>query len=110
MKESTKILIEPIRHKFVLSNWVVNPELNCIWQGGEPAHKRPLEPRLMHLLCFLAANQGQVLSRDQLTEELWPRVIVNENSLTRAVSELRKKLEIGKNSNNNYLETIPKDG
>ncbi len=110
MKESSTILIEPIRHKFVLGSWIVSPELNCLSEDGQPAGKCLLEPRLMHLLCFLAANPGRVLTRDQLTEELWPKVIVNENSLTRAVSELRKKLNSGKNSNNGYLETIPKKG
>lgn len=46
----------------------------------------------MHLLCLLAAADGNVVTREQLMEALWPKVIVNENSLTRAVSELRKAL------------------
>ena len=110
MKESTVIVVKPVQHAFLLGNWAVDLELNYIWEIGEPETRVSLEPRLMHLLCFLSANSGHVLTRNQLTEELWPTVIVNENSLTRAISELRKKLETGKNSNNGYLETIPKKG
>jgi DNA-binding winged helix-turn-helix (wHTH) protein len=44
----------------------------------------------MQLLCLLADANGKVLTRDTLMAALWPRVIVNENSLTRAISELRK--------------------
>lgn len=64
----------------------------------------------MKLLCFLAANQGQVLGREELVAELWPRVIVNENSLTRAVSELRKQLATDTDNARDAIQTIPKRG
>ena len=72
--------------------------------------ERTLEPRLMHLLCYLAANEGRVLSRDELIKELWPKVIVNENSLTRAISELRKQLFNSTHPVQSPIETIPKKG
>lgn len=95
--------------RFMLGDWQVCPELNRLQHQHQPL-QRQLEPRLMHLLCYLAANPERVLSRDELVEELWPRVIVNENSLTRAMSELRKHLTISKSPVGAYIETIPKKG
>ena len=63
----------------------------------------------MHLFCCLAASSGQTLSRDELIAELWPRVIVTENSLTRAVSELRKHLGAA-GGGRVKIETVPKKG
>jgi len=64
----------------------------------------------MHLLCFFAANPDRVLTRQELVEELWPDVIVNENSLTRAISELRKRLATAHKKSASIIETIPKKG
>ena len=68
---------------FALGDWRVLPQLNRL-QHLTSSEERQLEPRLIKLLCFLAANGNRVLSREELVQELWPRVIVNENSLTRA--------------------------
>ncbi len=94
---------------FSVGDWKVLPELNRL-QHLRGTTQRQLEPRLINLLCYLAANSERVLSREELVNELWPRVIVNENSLTRAVSELRKKLYTSNASTKNYIETIPKRG
>ncbi len=98
-----------LQDAFALANWQVEPELNTLLDTGS-GDKRHLEPRLMRLLCFLAANQEAVLNRDELVQELWPRVIVNENSLTRAVSELRKHLQSDDLSGSDFIKTIPKRG
>jgi DNA-binding winged helix-turn-helix (wHTH) protein len=110
MTESASKLNQPLQEDFSLGCWRVDPDLNQLTEIADGHHKRTLEPRLMHLLCFLAANAGRTVTREQLTDELWPRVIVNENSLTRAVSELRKKLVTGGQTGSGYLQTIPKKG
>lgn len=97
---------------FEIGDWLVMPELNRLQHRCLSLH-RQLEPRLIHLLCYLAANTNQVLSRQALIQELWPTVVVNENSLTRAVSELRKQLispQPIEPDTSNYIETIPKKG
>ena len=93
---------------FVLERWRVEPESRQL-QHLDSGELRSLEPRLMRLLTLLAATPGRVLTRESLIEELWPRVIVNENSLTRAVSELRRKLETNSTSAP-LIDTIPKTG
>ena len=90
-----------------MEDWLVTPELNRL-QNRLTNQSRSIEPRLMLLFCHLAANEFTVVSRDSLVEQLWPSVIVNENSLTRAVSELRKQLRGG--CREDAIQTIPKRG
>ena len=99
------------------ASWRVDPLRNLIetCDTASQVIKRQIEPRLMHLLCLLAAADGKVLTRDELMNALWPNVIVNENSLTRAVSELRKALAIPDRLNHptmccTWIETLSKKG
>jgi DNA-binding winged helix-turn-helix (wHTH) protein len=98
-----------LSREFSVGEWRVLPQLNRIRHNGAD-EERQLEPRLIKLLCFLAANEERVLSREELVQELWPRVVVNANSLTRAISELRKQLQSQDSLVPNYIETIPKRG
>ena len=110
--------LAPINNDFTMGDWLIEPSCNQIsHKHGHKTYKNSLEPRLMHLLTYLAANPGRVLSRNELTAEIWPRVIVNENSLTRAVSELRKQLNVATIEGvttqamvASYIDTIPKKG
>lgn len=99
-----------LKQPFRVGQWLAHPDLNELTSRSGTAETRHLEPRLMHLLAYLAANPAQVLTRDALVQELWPRVIVNENSLTRAVSELRKQLHSDDSDGLRYIQTIPKRG
>lgn len=94
---------------FVVGEWVARPRLNR-FEHQKTGLARRVEPRVMDLLCHLAAAAGQVLSRDSLTAALWPRVIVGENSLTRAVSDLRRALRVPGAPDGALIETIPKRG
>lgn len=82
---------------FYLDKWLVRPETNQLFLQDETRTVQTvqLEPRLMRLLCILAGNVGRLVHRDLLMDMLWPRVVVNENSLSRAVSDLRKALRPG---------------
>lgn len=90
--------------------WVVNPMLNRLHQLQQTDSHRAIEPRLMQLLCYLRCHPDRVATRDELVKALWPKVIVNENSLTRAVSELRKQLATDAFPGASFIETIPKKG
>lgn len=103
--EEPKLLDQDFR----IGEWIVKPQLNQL-RHIEDGGNRHLEPRLAKLLCYLASFAGDVVDRDTLVAVLWPRVIVNENSLTRAVSELRKQLKAGSADKTVYIETIPKRG
>lgn len=101
--------------EFRLGPWLVQPtrhRLVCSDDRNGAEVSRSLEPRLMKLLCVLAAADGEVVSRDDLVNTLWPRVVVTENSLSRAISDLRRQLEHPEAGGNDQaaVETIPKRG
>jgi len=91
---------------FTLGDWSVDPALNCITREGETIR---LEPRTMRLLTCLAERAGQVVSADDLLDQVWPNVIVTPDSVYQAVAALRRLL--GDNSKEpRYIVTVPKQG
>src|SRR5688500_15390798 len=48
-----------------------------------------LSPHLVEILAHLAANQGQTMTKDALLDRFWPDVHVTENTLTRAIADIR---------------------
>lgn len=62
----------------------------------------------MQLLVCLAGAKGELVSRDALMEEIWPRAVVAD-VLNNTVANLRKALGDTSRSRR-YIETIPKQG
>lgn len=89
------------RSPFKLGERTVEPERNRI---AGPEGEVHLEPRVMDLLCALAARSGEVSSREFLINGVWGVRYGGDESLTRAVSILRKALGPG------AIETIAKRG
>ena len=58
-------------------------------RDGQPVH---LRAKTFALLAYLARNAGRVIGKDELLSAVWPDVIVTEDSLTQAVSDLRRVL------------------
>jgi DNA-binding winged helix-turn-helix (wHTH) protein/Tol biopolymer transport system component len=52
----------------------------------------PLTPRLFDTLLYFVERAGQLLTKEQLMDALWPRVVVEEHNLNKTVSELRRVL------------------
>jgi DNA-binding winged helix-turn-helix (wHTH) protein len=91
---------------FRLGELVVRPSQNRIERGSEIVH---LEPKVMDLLVFLAAQAGQVVPKTRLMDEVWQTEFIAESALTRAVGELRRAL--GETARDpRFLETITKRG
>ncbi len=94
------------RQPFRLGDWLIEPELNRI-SGRDQSHR--IEPKFMDLLVLLASRPGAVLSRSEILDTVWQDVVVGEEVLTRAISELRRILEDDPQSPR-YIETIRKRG
>lgn len=60
-----------------------------LFADGRPVH---LGSRALDVLCLLVERAGQVVSRRELIERVWPEVAVEENNLNVQVSSLRKAL------------------
>jgi TolB-like protein/tetratricopeptide (TPR) repeat protein len=51
-----------------------------------------LRAKSFALLCYLARNRGQVLTKATLMDAVWPNLSVTENSLTQAIRDVRRVL------------------
>src|SRR5262249_12351436 len=70
---------------------------------------RPLEPKSFRLLLFLVENPGRALTKDDIMAAVWPDAIVSDNSLARAITQIRKVLEDDPKAPK-YIETVPTVG
>ena len=68
-----------------------------------------IEPKLALLLWVLVQNAGSVIDREQLIEQVWDGAYGADQSLTNAISQLRKTLG-EENGGTNIIETVPKRG
>jgi DNA-binding winged helix-turn-helix (wHTH) protein len=87
-----------------LGNALVRPSLRTI-EG--PDGSATLEPRVMRVLLALI-DAGAVLSRDELLEICWDGVIVSDDSVHRAIAELRREARAA--GADFKVETIPRIG
>lgn len=75
---------------------------------GKRSQQR-LEPKVMDLLVLLASRAGRVVPRDDIMAELWPGLVVGDDSLARTLSKLRQALGDDAKAPR-YVETIAKRG
>lgn len=68
-----------------------------------------LEPKVMEVLRALARRQGETLTRGDLIDAVWRVEFGGDESLTRAVSILRKTFSAAPGGGD-YIETAPKRG
>lgn len=83
----------------------VDLHLGIVHRGAESVRFSPVE---LKVLSHLISHQGELVSRAQLFDAVWPNQQVNDDVLTRAISDIRtslSKLDDGK-----YIETLPRRG
>ena len=86
--------------------WCVNPLSGQISRNGETAW---LEARALRLLMCLAERPGQVVSIDDLLNEVWPGIAVTPDSVYQAVASLRRLLGDDPKQPA-YIATVPRLG
>ena len=91
---------------FRLGGWLVQPAQCRLSKDGRTVQVRA---KVMDLLAYLASRQGQVVSKDDLLNDVWGSLAVSESALTRTVTELRHVLEDDAD-HPQLLETIAKRG
>ncbi|HYO82911.1 MAG TPA: alpha/beta fold hydrolase, partial [Bryobacteraceae bacterium] len=60
-----------------------------LWRGDQAV---PLPPKSMDVLVYLAEHAGEIVTRDQLFQALWPDVFVADHALSVQILEIRKAL------------------
>ncbi|GGY40295.1 winged helix-turn-helix domain-containing protein [Parvularcula lutaonensis] len=97
---------ENARQKLVqIGEFLFDRSRNLLTRGEA---EQTLEPKVADLLARFAREPGQTLSRGTLLDDVWGTRIGSDESLTRAVSLLRKAFKADEGAT--YIETVPKRG
>jgi len=67
----------------------------------------PLRPKAFALLSYLTGHAGRILSKRELLVNVWPDVVVTDDSLSQCVVELRAALG---DSDQDIVKTVPRMG
>lgn len=69
----------------------------------------PLTPKVLDTLIVLVERQGELVSKTELLQAVWPDTFVEESNLSQNISVIRKAL--GQDADGrNYVETVSKRG
>ena len=66
-----------------------------------------LRPQVYEVLELLARHAGQVVTKAELIDAVWPGVVVTDDSLVQAISDLRRALG---NAGHEVIRTVPRRG
>jgi TolB-like protein len=66
-----------------------------------------LRPQALDLLCELARHTGEVVSKRELFDRVWPGLVVTDDSLVQAVSDVRRAIG---DEHHAALQTVPRRG
>lgn len=91
---------------FTLGEQRIDPGGNQIYR---PDKLVQVEPKAMAVLCVLADSPGETISREDLLGAVWPGRVVVEETLTRAISQLRTALQ-DEVAHPRFIQTVPKQG
>jgi DNA-binding winged helix-turn-helix (wHTH) protein len=69
----------------------------------------PLTPKAFETLLVLVESAGHILEKDDLLKRVWPDTFVEEGTLARNISTLRKALGDDPEGET-YIETVPRRG
>ena len=91
---------------FRFGPYVVDPRRRLLWRDGSLV---PLTAKALEILDALLQHRARVVTKEELLAHLWPDTVVEENTLTRHVSTLRKALD-ERPAQHHYIVTVPGHG
>ena len=89
-----------------LGEWVLDaPSHRLIHQGNQVS----ITAKMCDVLLVLLVNSPRPVTKELIYQTVWPNVVVSEQLIARAISDLRKVFgDSAKNSK--FIETLPKAG
>lgn len=91
---------------FRVEGRLVDPAACRVERAGKGTH---VEPKAMRVLTYLVHRNGQVVSRQELEDQVWEDTVVGHKAVTNTIIKLRKVL--GDDARHpRIIETIPKRG
>jgi TolB-like protein/DNA-binding winged helix-turn-helix (wHTH) protein len=90
--------------RYQVGDFTLDVSLGCLRQRDAEV---ALRPKSFALLQYLVIHAGRLVTKDELLAEIWPKVIVTEDSLTRCISEARAALG---DTEQTMIKTVSKRG
>lgn len=106
MSEESGRRFSSLPDPFRVAEWEIDVASHRLRRGGRVVK---LEPRTMAVLVYLAARAGQVVTREELEEEVWSGRVVGYEALSNAIAKLRRAFE-DHPKQPRIIETVPKAG
>ena len=94
----------PYRYSF--GPYILDSTGRVLSRGGELVQ---LPPKAVETLLVLVERAGQVVTRDELLERVWPDAFVEPNNLAQQVSMVREALD-DRGERPRYVETVSRRG
>lgn len=94
------------KHSYEFGPFRLTPSERQLLKDGQSV---PLKPKSFDLLVALVENNGRLVEKEQLMQQVWPDSFVEEANLSVTVSALRRVLGEGPEARE-YIETVPRHG
>ena len=88
------------------ADFVIDGHRRVLLRGNE---RIDLSPRLVDVLCHLAANAGHVVSKELLLDRHWPNVHVSDTALAFGMTQIRKAIG-DETANPRFIQTVSRRG
>ncbi|HUQ09814.1 MAG TPA: winged helix-turn-helix domain-containing protein [Steroidobacteraceae bacterium] len=91
-------------NKINFGRYVLDLSRGCLLSDGREI---PLRPKTFSVLTYLAQRPGQLVSKDELFEAVWPGLVVGDDTLVQSIGELRRALS---DADAKLITTVPRRG
>jgi len=85
-------MTDTTHHVYEFDGFRLDTRRRELMRGGKPV---ALFPRCFEALLLLIEHRGELLDKDFLLHALWPEAVVEENSLAKVISDVRRVLGAG---------------
>lgn len=91
-------------HRFVFADFEVDLKRGSLKRGDEEI---ALRPKSFAVLLYLLERAGELVSREELLDAVWPGVMVTDDSIAQCLIELRRALG---DDERTMIRTVPRRG
>ncbi|MEJ2617646.1 MAG: FlgO family outer membrane protein, partial [Ignavibacteriaceae bacterium] len=91
---------------FQFGNFVLEAGQHSLKKGTQQIH---LRPKAFETLLYLVKHHGSLVKKQDMLDDLWPNVIVTENTLSHCIDEVRRALKDDAQEPT-FIRTIPRVG
>jgi|GEM_PF-3878357 len=92
--------------KYCVNKWVIDVASNRLYKDDQEVI---LQKRVMDLLVYFIEHADQVVTRDQMIDDVWKGAVITDDAVTNSIVKLRKSFG-DKAKNPDFIQTIPKVG